>query len=275
MNLTDIKCKLRYFFNKKSEGRLPIDLSEYKLKYCDTFQEKEVFKKMWHIGQFWGNYHPKYLNQHYSENRINIGPSIKDFKENNLVLETALEPKKITIETGDVNMPYGVGLIVSENSFGYGYYEIEAKLPEGSALWPAIWLSARDSWPPEIDIMEGYTDNKRNYEYKSLFFKNWQLQSNFHYGESVKNHSSLGPKNHPLPISVTDNFIKYSCLLESDCIKIYYNNYLVREITDENILKWYRNTPMRIVLNNAVQKDFKAENFSQMIVRSVKFYSKD
>jgi len=275
MNFTDLKCKLRYFFRKKSEGKLPIDLNQYKLKFIDEMKNVESLKKNWHIGQFWGNYHPKHLQQHYSENRIKIGPHIKGFDQKNLILETSLEPKRFNLENGEINIPYGVGLIISENSFGYGYYEIEAKLPEGSALWPAIWLSAENSWPPEIDIMEGYTDNKRNYEYKSLFLKNWQLQSNFHYGESVENHSSLGAKNHPLPISVTENFIKYSCLLEKNSIKIYYNNYLVREINDENILKWYRNTKMRIVLNNAIQQNFKTEIFSQMIIKSVKFYSKD
>ena len=36
----------------------------------------------------------------------------------------------------------------------------KAKLPYGDNLWPAFWMWSWDSWPPEIDIFEGYTNNK-------------------------------------------------------------------------------------------------------------------
>lgn len=35
----------------------------------------------------------------------------------------------------------------------YGYFEIEAKLPTGKGVWPAIWLLGKTQ---EIDIMESY-----------------------------------------------------------------------------------------------------------------------
>lgn len=43
----------------------------------------------------------------------------------------------------------------------YGYFEIEAKLPEGKGVWPGFWLFNHDlpAYPskrPEIDIMEAY-----------------------------------------------------------------------------------------------------------------------
>ena len=47
--------------------------------------------------------------------------------------------------------------LVSRRAFGYGFYEIRARLPCGRGSWPAIWLlPSRGTWPAmgEIDIME-------------------------------------------------------------------------------------------------------------------------
>ena len=52
---------------------------------------------------------------------------------------------------------YTSGMISSHASFNAtsGYFEIRAKVPKGTGLWPAFWLAPVDmSWPPEIDIME-------------------------------------------------------------------------------------------------------------------------
>ncbi len=37
-------------------------------------------------------------------------------------------------------------------SFSSGYFEIRARLPQGSNNWPAFWMT--NGWPPEDDIME-------------------------------------------------------------------------------------------------------------------------
>ncbi|KAF2839973.1 glycoside hydrolase family 16 protein [Patellaria atrata CBS 101060] len=53
----------------------------------------------------------------------------------------------------------------SSRSIKYGRIEVEAKLPTGDWLWPAIWMLPRDavygSWPKsgEIDIMESRGNN--------------------------------------------------------------------------------------------------------------------
>ena len=53
---------------------------------------------------------------------------------------------------------YISGILTTQNSFAqkYGYFEIRAKVPVGTGVWPAFWLLANDGgWPPELDVMEG------------------------------------------------------------------------------------------------------------------------
>jgi licheninase len=52
---------------------------------------------------------------------------------------------------------YTSARLVTRRAYGYGFYEIRAKLPCGRGAWPAIWLlPASGKWPDsgEIDIME-------------------------------------------------------------------------------------------------------------------------
>jgi beta-glucanase (GH16 family) len=40
-------------------------------------------------------------------------------------------------------------------NFKYGYIQVVARIPNGSYLWPALWLDPSNfSWPPEIDMLE-------------------------------------------------------------------------------------------------------------------------
>ena len=59
-------------------------------------------------------------------------------------------------------VPYTSGSINTKNkvSWKYGRFEVRAKLPQGSGIWPALWMLGVDkikiNWPKcgEIDIME-------------------------------------------------------------------------------------------------------------------------
>ncbi len=54
--------------------------------------------------------------------------------------------------------PWTSGMVTTWGhfSFTYGFVEIEARVPAGQGLWPALWLLPTTlTSPPEIDIMEG------------------------------------------------------------------------------------------------------------------------
>ena len=74
------------------------------------------------------------------------------------------------------------------NKFKHGTFEIEAKLPNGLNLWPAFWMWSWDTWPPEIDVFEGYSEKNPNYLELSNVIKIRKIESNVHYlGEDNKN----------------------------------------------------------------------------------------
>jgi beta-glucanase (GH16 family) len=56
------------------------------------------------------------------------------------------------------NNEYTSGILTTQGTFAqkYGYFEIRAKIPIGTGVWPAFWMLADDGgWPPEIDAVEG------------------------------------------------------------------------------------------------------------------------
>ena len=86
--------------------------------------------------------------QYYSDPSTGINP----FRNQNGVLD-------ITAQRGSnpLGLPYDSGAINTQNSFSqtYGYFEIDAQMPAGQALWPAFWLLPESgAWPPELDAFE-------------------------------------------------------------------------------------------------------------------------
>ena len=151
---------------------------------------------------------------------------------------------------------------------------MKAKLPKGKWLWPAIWLSNFKTWPPEIDILEGYS-RKGNYE-NSANFKNFKLQPNIHYGHDFDgSKTSYGAKSHPI-FNAIDKEITYGLIWEKNAIKIYYDGYKVFQTSDDKILKYFNieENKMEIILNNGLESKVKNEKLQSSVfkIKSVKYY---
>jgi len=86
--------------------------------------------------------------EYYSDDSVGANPfSVRDG-----VLTITASPG-----TNPLGLPFNSGMLTTYRSFRqlYGYFEMRARLPAGTGLWPAFWLLPADlSWPPEIDVME-------------------------------------------------------------------------------------------------------------------------
>lgn len=122
--------------------------------FADEFADKDVDRGKWRfdternaIG--WHNNERQYYSRARPKNaRIEAGT---------LVIEAHREALSRERHPDWGKQAYTSARLVSRKPYGYGFYEIRAKLPCGRGIWPAIWmLPATGKWPNagEIDIME-------------------------------------------------------------------------------------------------------------------------
>jgi len=255
-----LKSRWRRFFNVHPRKRhRPNSVAD--LVFYDNFRSFD--HENWIVGQPWGEYHPDALYQYYGK----FENSIKS-ENDGLKLMQKYEPKSFLVDNTYTTVPYSVGLIVSKKAFGYGYFECDATLPKGLGLWPAIWLSDHLTWPPEIDILEAYSDDSGNYKDK--------LETNVHYGVVNVNKDSAKASKHALP-QIKDSH-RYAVLWTNKKIDFYYDGFLVRRITSKKVLKWFNkpNVKMNWILNNAIRPEMVSkigQQVSEFTIHTVKVYS--
>lgn len=227
----------------------------------------------WITQERWGQVHPTKPKAWYDESAIEIKYCpLLECKQ--LMLKTHKNPKYF--KELDLEVQIGVGLISCTKKFGYGHYEIEAKLPSGPNLWPAFWTWSFNSWPPEIDIIEGYSNSNGSYfNWNIDMIKGnfWKVQTNIHLGETPGNYS-IGSKNHWLGWKSPDKvFNKYSLTWTETEVSIFFNDNLVRKITDKETLNQLRGKQMNVIINNMVTSDVNEDNppNSEFIVNYFKY----
>lgn len=256
---TWLECKsnTRYLFGIKRKGTFVIP-TEYNQVFFDNFATP--YQANWHTGAEWGvpPYHPSFPNQWYDNAQISQNADGVVF---NAVMKPQYFPEI------DTTIPVAIGIMRTKGSWKYGIFNFSAKLPKGTYLWCALWLSGRWSWPPEIDINESYSDETVDYH------RNKKLQSNVHISDGAGGSNPAGARTHRLPNKVTEDFVDYTVWWEADFIKIYYNGYLVRHITDKKILDGMFEE-QRIIIGTGTQDGFNTDNLEPMVVRHVKVYQK-
>jgi beta-glucanase (GH16 family) len=112
---------------------------------------------------------------------------------------------------------YTSGMITTEYSFSqtYGYFEIRAKLPAGSGLWPAFWLLPVDkSWPPEIDAMEAFGDTSPTGQ---------GGRTMIHYASHSQVSSESCGAWHNVGVDITQGFHTYGVDIEPQGITYYFD----------------------------------------------------
>lgn len=225
----------------------------------------------WLTSERWGQVHPEKTNWWYDEDSVSVDDS------NNLILSIKHNPKYF--ESLNVTSEMGVGLVSCTEKFKHGVFTIEAKLPKGDFLWPAFWMWSWDSWPPEIDIFEGYSNKKSSF-FKFRILKPlgfWNLQTNVHYNEGVNN-KMMGGKTHFFGFKdPTENFIKYTLDWDKEYLKFYYNGRLVRKVTDKKVLEQLNKTSMNVIINNGITSEYKigSKSDSDFIIKNFVYKNKN
>jgi licheninase len=122
--------------------------------FSDEFEGRAINRSKWRFDTSrntigWFNNE----RQYYSDGR----PQNARVEQGALVIEARRETLSKARFSDWGGQSYTSAKLVSRNSYGYGFYEIRAKLPCGRGIWPAIWMLPADSkWPDagEIDIIE-------------------------------------------------------------------------------------------------------------------------
>ena len=123
----------------------------YVLAFNDEFNGTALNRDKWFTRFIYGGGTQDYLNDEQQRYRDNDNHRVADG-----VL--SLVARKVANNANGIN--YESGMIRSDWTARYGYYEARVKMPAGRGVWPAFWLNSdvsaagRLAWPPEIDIFE-------------------------------------------------------------------------------------------------------------------------
>lgn len=218
----------------------------------------------WMNGQPWGVAHPKPNYQWYASENMSY---VDD--DGSLVLDID-DTEKYFFEI-DQTKPYGCGCVSTYKTFLYGKFSFSYYLPKGARLWPAIWLSGSETWPPEIDIFEGWSGAAAIFKglpnfHKLLFFN--RIHPGVYYGKDGddvigKGYGSLWYTNMTYRCYQSDNEINHCDLRwEPDIVEVSYNGHSVMRITEEYILKGLR-APMYVCLDMFADDDFGPSDYKR------------
>jgi beta-glucanase (GH16 family) len=203
----------------------------------------------WRLQEEWGEYHPEHTYKW-------TDPSATQILANGcLDLMTQHNPKQF----GDLTIPTGCGMVCSVQGFGWGSFEIEAKLPTGMNLWPAFWLSPLDQWPPEVDVFEGYSTRKPNYKKFDLLnpLKWYKLESNA-FVSKPEPYTKIGAKRGYMFQDPTKKFIKYRVDWKPNKFEVFWNNIKVRTFEDKLLMEEFNQLKgrVRVLINTNVLREY-------------------
>ncbi len=114
----------------------------------------------------------------------------------------------------------------------YGYFEARIKTPS-AYFWPAFWLIATESWPPEIDISEFYTMN--NFRYSCGTFYAPGPDGNLGDGKKIETLTDMSKK-----------FNVYACEWNDKEIIWYFNN--IKVFKSKKGMEYFK-YPMFVILS--------------------------
>ena len=189
-----------------------------------------------------------------------------------LSLDARYNPHTFLMDGKTYTPEIAIGLVCTKQKFFHGKFEICAKLPQGNWLWPAFWLTGAKTWPPEIDVFEGYSDGKgsyRHFQWTKPCAK-YAVKTNA-WKNVYPKQKQLGPQQHKA-FKNPDAYHWFTMEWRPNEIKLLINNHKVRTFDDKTLLKQMNEQGMYVLLNNGCRnnaKDLKpGYQSSSMFVKS-------
>lgn len=218
--------------------------------------------------------HPGHPWQWYDANQV-------WYEGNELALHIENKHKVIEYWDGNTYQPVlAVGIIRSVQTFGYGIFSAEIKLPKGKNLWPSFWLVGEGPWPKsgEIDGSESWSGRYGNYFKISkpqppyiIPLTYWNDTTNIHWEEDGQ-HKSVGSRRLPLIRSLknpAEHFFKYEVEWRKDAIVFRVNGKNIRSY-GYNIAKRLNDTKQHVIFNIwTTGEDYSLE--SPMLVKNFEY----
>ena len=229
--------------------------------------------------------HPEYPWYWYSGNE-NV---LVRMRNGEIHLYCKYNPKEVKHWDDKIYHPdYEVATMRSIKAFDFGTFSCEMKMPKGKNISASFWLSGAGNWPPEIDIEEGWTEEKKTWfrlieRYFPYIKPSWRTTTNVHFRDEQLNKTHLGSRNIPYckqPKDPAEEFIKYECEWLPNSITFKANGKIVRQITDDTCRKLIKNIKdpekgykMNVVFNVWCEnpKTHKIEQDEPLIIKNFKY----
>lgn len=172
-------------------------------------------------------------------------------------------PQQLTVANGNLvitsvntpsrGLPYRSGLVTSTAIQKFGRWEVRAKLPTSTGMWPAIWLLADALWPSqgEIDIMENRGNEPTKTSSAFHYGTNPPYQHSFLFSEHTRVHNSQSVNFH-------NSFHIYAVEWDPLQIRFYVDDVHFWTLRDASVSGFLSSSvgPMRLIINTAVGGSF-------------------
>ena len=229
--------------------------------------------------------HPEHPYYWYS-NDENV---VVRMKNGEIHLYCKYNPRDIKYYDGRIFHPtYEAATIRSIKAFDFGTFSCEMKMPKGKNLSASFWLTGAGNWPPEIDIEEGWTEEKDDwFRFIDQGFPwikpSWRTTTNVVYRDEQMNQTHIGSRNVPYlkqPFEPDDWFIEYKCKWEPDRITFYANDKIVREVKGKicqqltkNIKDPEKGFKMNVIFNVWCEdpEKYDIQQYTPLIIRNFKY----
>lgn len=216
-----------------------VEGESWDLAWSDEFNGQELDRSVWQVEN--AKNRPSDTEPMYNRD----SPSNLYLNDGNLVIKTKVE-EYMGYHATSAYLDTEEKLI-----FGYGRFEMRAKLPEGNKLWPAFWMMGeKANWARcgEIDALEmvcgGENDNR------AIATAHFSDEKGEHAEEGGLNRGCLFDRN-----KLSENYHLYAIEWDANQIRWYFDDILYLSVntdTDEKRVA-FQNNPIFIILGTGME----------------------